>query len=136
MDSAFDRWTFPVVTRAADDTFAAVRLYVKVVEVTDLTEYVPLNVASTSETAMTSPTRNPCGVAVVKVATLLVNALLVTRIGDPMWTNESIVRPAIVNSFVKEFWFVPHLIRTPVTAVLTDVGHFNATERTPAVAVN
>ena len=50
--------------------------------------------------------------------------------------KESVVRPAIVNSFVNEFWFVPHLMRTPVTAVLTDVGHFNATERTPAVAVN
>jgi hypothetical protein len=109
---------------------------VKVVEVTDLTEYVPLKVASTSETAMTSPTRNPCGVAVVNVATLLDNALLVTRIGDPMWMKESIVRPAIVNSFVREFSFVPHLILTPVTAVLTDVGHFSATERTPAVAVN
>jgi hypothetical protein len=57
---------------------------VKVVDVTDLTTYVPLNVGSISETTTESPTLNPCGVAVVKVAIFVPRAILITRVGEPM----------------------------------------------------
>ena len=70
----------------------------------------------------------------VNVAILDVRDVFVMRTGDPECVKDSTLLPPTPKEFVSAEGSVPHKIRTPVTAVFVEIGHFNATERTPAVA--
>ena len=96
----------PAGLTAADVTLAFVFANVNVVDVGTLaTTCVPLNVASTVPTTTISPTANECAVPVVNVATLLVNALLVTVLVnvDANAVPYSAIRPRSTASVVLSF---------------------------------